>query len=109
MQIPNLHSTRWLPECDRAMSRVLRLEIAEARPAEVLAQIDFRHDHGAPLLGLSQHASFAVVHGGEHPLLRNIGVTAAHQKHVVLTSPRRGQQWVTARYRESDDLRPTRA
>src|SRR5436190_5703872 len=42
-----------------SMSRILSLEISEARPIEPFAQIHFGHSHRAPILCLREHTPFA--------------------------------------------------
>src|SRR6266478_5207038 len=91
----------------RSMSRILSLEVPEARPIEPFAQIHFRHSHRAPILRLCQHTTFAIVNRRDHPLRRDIGIGAADDKHVVLTGARSHEQGVAAGNRERDHFRPT--
>src|SRR6266850_7847339 len=72
----------------RSVSRILSLEISEARPIEPFAQIHFCHSHGAPFLRLRQHTPLAIVNRRDHPLRRDLGIGAADDEYVVLARSR---------------------
>ena len=72
------------------MTRILPFEISQARPIEPFAQIDFRDRNGAPILGLGEDAPLPVVDSGDHPVARNISVSAADEEYMVLAGARGG-------------------
>ena len=86
------------------MSLDFGLEVAEARPIEPIAKVNFGHNDRAPFFRLSDHATLAVVNTGDHPIERCIGIATARNIDVVLARPRRGEPGIAPGYRERDDL-----
>src|SRR5262245_10756406 len=84
------------------MSRYLRFEIAQARPPQPFVQIDFGHNHGPPLFGVNELIARVIINGGEHPLARDVLVSAADEVYVIFAGARRGQQLVATPHRPRD-------
>ncbi len=81
------------------MPRYLRFEIAQARPPQSFVQIDFGHNHGPPLFGVNELIARVIINGGEHPLARDVLVSAADEVDVIFAGARRGQQRVATPHR----------
>src|SRR5688572_20965563 len=88
----------------RTMTRNPGFEITDAGPHQSLAQIHSRNDDGPPLLAFRNGFAFVVVNGRQHPVARDVLVSAADEIDVVFARARAGEHRVAAPHGPRDHL-----